>query len=112
MYLPETKLTVYITDKLTDVKELNDTMKDTGDSSTHYDGADAVVFYHNDHLRIVFERKYIDVGRIAHEAIHAKNLIFKWVGIKNDPNNDEPEAYLVQWIVNCIHDVLAKDNEE
>ncbi len=112
MYLPETKLMVYITDDLVDIKEFVDSMKDTDDSLTDYDGADAVVFNHNDHLRIVFERKYIDAGRIAHEAIHAKNLIFKWVGIKNDPDNDEPEAYLVQWIVNCIHDVLAKDNEE
>lgn len=104
----ETKLMVYIADKLTDVKTFVECIDDPDD----YDGVDAVVFNWNNHIRVIFERKHIDAGRIAHEAIHIKNRIFKYSGIENDPDNDEPEAYLVQWIVNKIHGVLAKDNEE
>lgn len=51
-------------------------------------------------------------GVITHEAIHIKNMVFDTVGIKADPNNDEPEAYLTEWIVNQIYKVFSQVNRE
>ena len=39
------------------------------------------------------------LGEIAHEAVHAAHFLLKDVGVKITPDNDEPLAYLVQWIV-------------
>ena len=108
----ETKLMVYIADKLTDIKVYRDLVTGKLDDD---DGTDAICIFdapQDYNIRVMFERKYIEAGTIAHEAIHLKNQIFKNKGITNDPDNDEPEAYLVQWFVNKIHDVLAKDKEE
>ena len=55
----------------------------------------------------------ITPGIITHEAIHIKNILFGTVGIKPDVDNDEPEAYLTEWVVNKIYSVfnqLDKDN--
>lgn len=35
---------------------------------------------------------------LAHECVHAKNIIFRDRGIENDMHNDEPEAYLVGYL--------------
>lgn len=35
----------------------------------------------------------------AHEAIHAAAFIFKYIGAVFDVDNQEPFAYLVQWVV-------------
>ena len=47
----------------------------------------------------------ITTGIIAHEADHAANQIFKAIGAKVDVTNDEPHAYLVGFITDCIHKV-------
>lgn len=39
---------------------------------------------------------------IVHEAVHVKNKLYMTLGIKNDRNNDEPEAYLMEWIFKKI----------
>lgn len=36
---------------------------------------------------------------VAHEAIHLKNMIYDYLLIQPDVNNDEPEAYLLEHIV-------------
>lgn len=41
----------------------------------------------------------VETGAICHEAIHIKNFLFEDKGIRHDLVNDEPEAYLVGWIV-------------
>ena len=41
--------------------------------------------------------QYITPGIIAHEAVHAKNMLFDDVNIVCDLINDEPEAYMVEW---------------
>lgn len=43
---------------------------------------------------------------IAHEAVHAVNSIFVDRYIKLDPLNDEPQAYLLGWIVSRCHKTL------
>lgn len=39
---------------------------------------------------------------IAHEAVHITNMIFKDVHVKLDINNDEPYAYLLEWVVEQV----------
>lgn len=45
-------------------------------------------------------------GVIAHEALHATHFIFKDRHIDCDLENDEPQAYLLEWIVNECHKFL------
>lgn len=40
---------------------------------------------------------------IAHESLHIVNFICKHRGIYHDTNNDEPQAYLLGWIVEKCH---------
>ena len=43
---------------------------------------------------------------IAHEAVHVVNQIFKDRYIKLDIDNDEPQAYLLGWVVEKCHETL------
>lgn len=43
---------------------------------------------------------------IAHESLHLTNQILDDSGVKLDPDNDEPQCYLLGWIVNECHKVL------
>ena len=56
---------------------------------------------------IVWLHKLNDIttATMAHEADHAANLIFKAIGAKVDVRNDEPHAYLVGFITDCIQKV-------
>ena len=45
-------------------------------------------------------------GSIAHEALHAANFIAKDRGIESDLENDEPIAYLTEWIVDEIYEFV------
>lgn len=38
----------------------------------------------------------------AHEALHAKNFVFKRVGIRPDLDNDEAEAYYVGFVTSMV----------
>lgn len=49
--------------------------------------------------------KAASTGTLAHEADHAANFIFKSIDAKVDAENDEPHAYLVGWITECIEKV-------
>ena len=44
----------------------------------------------------------IDDTIIVHEAVHVKNKIFEVHGVENDVNNDEHEAYFVEYIYKTI----------
>ena len=41
-------------------------------------------------------------GIVAHECKHAVNSVFEWSFIRLDANNDEPECYLLQWMVDAV----------
>lgn len=47
-------------------------------------------------------------GVIAHEAVHIANHVFKQCGIIPDLDNDEPQAYLIGWLVNQITKFLKQ----
>lgn len=42
------------------------------------------------------------VDFVAHEALHTVNWIFKHCGVKYSLDNDEPQCYLLGWVVNKI----------
>lgn len=45
---------------------------------------------------------------IAHEAVHASGWILSSMGVSADFDNDEVQAYLVQYIVERAEDLLNK----
>ena len=47
-------------------------------------------------------------GTIAHEAVHAADMIAYCRGIEPDFENDEPMAYLIEWICNEVHRFVNK----
>ncbi len=54
----------------------------------------------------------ITPGQIAHEAKHAVNFIYQFIGKELDLENDEDECYLLQWLVDEIYKVkesIVKD---
>ena len=59
-------------------------------------------FYKGYILPVIFDSSCFDINTVAHEAIHIKNRIFEHTDIQPDSKNDEPEAYLVGWIVGEI----------
>lgn len=68
---------------------------------------DGGVFKRKEQLYIVFstqQKNYPTPGIIAHEAKHLVNEIFIDIGHDLDRYNDEPEAYLLGWIVDKIHE--------
>lgn len=65
-----------------------------------------IVFESEGELVIAFEG-YPRPGVIAHEAKHLVNQIFLKIGHNPDLFNDEPEAYLLGWIVDKLHEVIA-----
>lgn len=42
-------------------------------------------------------------GVISHEAHHITSFIAETVGIRHDPTNDEPMAYLHNWVVDQVY---------
>ena len=48
----------------------------------------------------------VTAGVIAHECKHMVNFIFISRGIELDLNNDEPECYLLEWLINKIHSII------
>lgn len=49
---------------------------------------------------------------ITHEAVHAANRILYNVGFILDPMNDEPQAYLTDWIFDQVMNFLEKCKDE
>lgn len=50
--------------------------------------------------------KNVTPSVIAHEAFHVTSLVFQSAGIIPDADNDEPQAYLLGWIVEKCHKFL------
>ncbi|WP_347216529.1 hypothetical protein [Chryseobacterium sp.] len=56
----------------------------------------------------IFVRSKTDVSVIAHEAVHIVNYVFKQAHISLDLDNDEPQAYLMGWVVDKIIKAIGK----
>jgi hypothetical protein len=48
------------------------------------------------------------IATIAHEAFHATNTMMNSFGARPDAMNDEPQAYLLDWIVKEIYKCYLK----
>lgn len=47
---------------------------------------------------------------IVHECVHLKNCIWNYIGYKPMSNNDEVDAYLVEYLFNQVLKVVDKHN--
>jgi hypothetical protein len=61
---------------------------------------------HKKIFKKIFEIEII--GTITHEAVHACNTIFNQKGIKLDVDNDEPQAYFIEYITKEIYKLYIK----
>ena len=49
------------------------------------------------------------LGALAHESVHAAKFLFAQKGIISSNENDEPLAYMVQWIFEkCLRKIKGK----
>lgn len=49
-----------------------------------------------------------DRGLIAHEALHIVGYVFQTIKAKMDIDNDEPQCYLLGWVVDEIYKAVEK----
>lgn len=49
-----------------------------------------------------------DIPYIIHECVHLSNMIFKDRGITPDLDNDEPQAYLLEFLFKKVKNCLKK----
>lgn len=49
-----------------------------------------------------------DIPTVIHECEHAKNAVWKRVGFIPTPENDEPDAYLIEYIYKEVMKVVNK----
>lgn len=77
---------------------------------------DFVFFYYKDdyHYYLIFNfhkaDRNISHSNIAHESLHAANVILDSRGVVSDFNNDEPVTYLLEWIINQVYK-FARDKK-
>ena len=59
------------------------------------------------YMVLLYQPKFIGTGILAHESLHIANFVGEWLGfLPKKASEDEQQAYLVQWISNCIECVL------
>lgn len=91
--------------KIIQVKELSVVGEKYGLEDLH--GIDAFVFrkYRKNgspKYYLVFSNK-VTPGYIAHEALHLVGLIYEDIHAVLEIENDEPQCYLIEWIVDQCH---------
>ena len=65
------------------------------------------------YLVLLFRPQNIDAGVSAHEAVHLANSYLQYLGFSSPAAyKDEPYAYFVQWVTNCIWSVLVDKPED
>lgn len=76
------------------------------------DNCKGVSFCQHPKYAIGINLKYIDRGIVHHEIGHVCRAMLGDIGFKIDPNNDEPLAYLEDWVANKIDHFLTKISAE
>lgn len=65
------------------------------------------------YLVLLCRPNLIGAGNAAHEAVHLANAYLQYLGFGSPAAyNDEPYAYFVQWVTNCILSVLVDKTED
>lgn len=63
-------------------------------------------------LVLLCKPRVIGAGTVSHESYHIVNMIGEWLGfMPKKSSEDEPQAYLIQWLSNCI-DCVLKGHQE
>ncbi len=57
---------------------------------------------------IIFLTPKSEPGTIAHESLHAVNIVHNWHGVKPSYSNDEATAYLLDWVVDKCHKTIKQ----
>jgi hypothetical protein len=68
----------------------------------------ACVHETDDGIFVWFSSTEFKASIATHESVHIKNLVFDQIAAKPDFENDEHEAYFVEWIVETIEKVYKK----
>lgn len=87
--------------------DLSEIEKEYKTESLH--GFDTATFRYpkeNGYTRYIIAFSKIEPGIIAHDALHATGLIFQDVNAYFHMENDEPQCYLLEWIVDECHKFL------
>lgn len=110
--LYRTGFTIILYEKGSEILELlKDFNQSTEEGLDRYDGC---VFSHKDHLYLILNisrKGFPTPGIVAHESKHLVNFIYHEIGMDLCILNDEPEAYLLGWIVDEVHDFLNKERK-
>ena len=56
---------------------------------------------------LIWLREQIDISVIAHESVHAANLVFRSCCIDYDTTHDEHFAHMVGWVADCVNQVVT-----
>lgn len=99
-----TSFTVFILDQLTDLYNYFPELQNQVTLINH--GAVTFTKEHKSgqiEYYIAFAQNELSVGLIAHESVHLVSMIFKNIGVLLSYENDEPQAYLVQFICEKIY---------
>lgn len=65
------------------------------------------------YLVVLFRPQDVGAGISAHEAVHIANAYLQYLGFScPSAYNDEPYAYFVQWVTNCIWSVLVDEEDK
>ena len=65
------------------------------------------------YLVLLYRPEVIGAGTAAHEAVHLANAYLQYLGFSSPASyNDEPYAYFVQWVTNCIWSVLNDEPDK
>ena len=65
------------------------------------------------YLVLCYRPMDIGCGICAHEAVHLANAYLQYLGFSCPTSyNDEPYAYFVGWVANCIWSVLSDRTED
>ena len=59
------------------------------------------------HIVIPHNKQWV----VVHELEHAKNSIFKLIGHKSDVDNDEIDAYVIEWLWECAEKAIKKHRQ-
>lgn len=66
----------------------------------------------NGYNKCIIVFKEVSHEIIAHEALHITNGILKHAGVFSDFDNDEPQAYLLGWVVKQIYNTVKLNEKE
>lgn len=65
------------------------------------------------YLILCYRPDVIGAGISAHEAVHLANAYLQYLGFSSPAAyNDEPYAYFVEWVTNCIWSVLVDETDK